>query len=68
MSKIFRFASNNNTFCAGSNERPLITVNGCNEPTGDRYFCPKREWPMKEKCPFKNREECDNFIMMCGKL
>ncbi len=49
MSKIFRFASDNSSFSAGSHERPLITENGCNEP-------------------YKNKDECDNFVSMCGKL
>ncbi|MHB8809338.1 MAG: hypothetical protein ACYC9M_04920 [Desulfobulbaceae bacterium] len=45
-----------------------FTRKGCNEPYKDRYWCPRKQWFRRAPCPFENREECDNYIKMCGCL
>ncbi len=49
--------------------RKKVSACGCNEPHGDRYFCPKRARLMKTACPFYyGKRECENFERMCGSL
>ncbi len=63
---IWQFSINGRTVTAGEKSRPQLSANGCNEPFKDRYWCPKRQWFLKESCPFVNRRECNNFEAMCG--
>lgn len=70
MSKIIRFKFDKITkeFYTHTGKRKSITKNGCNEPFKNRFFCPKREFFTKEKCPFENLTECYNFLKMCGRI
>ena len=65
---IWRFAIQGNKVSFGNRQRRIITRKGCNEPFKGRYWCPKAQWFRKEICPFVNRKECENFVMMCGSL
>ncbi|HBG49468.1 MAG TPA: hypothetical protein DDW90_08215 [Cyanobacteria bacterium UBA9971] len=66
--KIIAIACNDRFFTIGKTRRKIITSNGCNEPCKNRFYCPKRNWLMLEKCPFLNLNECNNFVKMCGKI
>ena len=50
----------------GNTTRRKLTRKGCNEPFKDRYWCPKAQWFKRERCPFENINECENFVQMCG--
>ncbi len=50
----------------GNKKRRTLTSNGCNEPFKDRYWCPKKQWFIKECCPFIDRRECSNYSRMSG--
>ena len=70
MAKVIRITQSRITGEVTSHKgtRKAITSNGCNEPCGKRFLCPKRKWPMKEMCPFINKEECDDWVRWCGSL
>lgn len=63
---IWRFTIQKNMVRYGNTQRQKLTRKGCNEPFKGRYWCPKAQWFKKETCPFANRNECENFILMCG--
>ncbi|MBI5556011.1 MAG: hypothetical protein HY885_00070 [Deltaproteobacteria bacterium] len=68
MATIWRFALNGNVVVSGGKQRRQLSKNGCNEPFKNRYWCPKSQWFQKEPCPFINRRECENYLVMCGSL
>jgi len=65
---VLRFSIQGSEVHFGSQKRPLLMKNGCNEPFKGRYWCPRLQWFTTEECPFVNRRECDNFLSMCGSL
>ncbi|MCK9295603.1 MAG: hypothetical protein M0P70_11025 [Desulfobulbaceae bacterium] len=65
---VWRFTIQENTVEYGDRQRAKLTRRGCNEPYKGRFWCPKAMWFRKEVCPFVNRKECENFVMMCGSL
>ncbi|MFH1217273.1 MAG: hypothetical protein V1706_12295 [Pseudomonadota bacterium] len=65
---IWRFTIQDNLVSYGEKQRKMLLRNGCNEPFKGRYWCPKAQWFQKEVCPFVNRNECENFKLMCGSL
>jgi hypothetical protein len=68
MAKIWRFSLTGKVVTSGGKQRRQISRNGCNEPFKNRYWCPKSQWFQKEPCPFINRRECENYLVMCGSL
>lgn len=65
---VWRFEIRESEVRYGEKKRLKVTLNGCNEPYKDRYWCPKRQWFRSIPCPFENRKECENYIKMCGCL
>lgn len=65
---VWKFTIQEDMVRYGDKQRKKITRKGCNEPYKGRYWCPKAMWFRKEICPFVNRKECENFVMMCGCL
>jgi len=65
---VWRFEIHDNEVRYGEKKRLKLTSKGCNEPYKNRYWCPKRKWFHRSPCPFVNRTECENYIMMCGCL
>ncbi len=63
---IWQFTVKDRHVTYGASTHRLLTLKGCNEPFKDRYWCPQKRWFAKEICPFINRRECENFIMMSG--
>jgi hypothetical protein len=63
---VWRFSIEGNQVKAGSRQRLQLSMNGCNEPYRDRYWCPKLQWFRREPCPFVNLQECNNNKKMCG--
>jgi len=63
---VWIFSINGEQVRYGNKLRRKLTRNGCNEPFKDRYWCPKKQWFLKEPCPFLNLNECENFRVMCG--
>jgi len=66
--KIWRFEIDDESVRHGERQRRKLTANGCNEPFKGRYWCPKLNWFQREACPFVNRQECENYRLMCGSL
>jgi len=65
---IWKFSTHGGKVRHGNKKREAVTGNGCNEPFKGRYWCPKRQWFRKKPCPFINRQECENFEIMCGSI
>jgi len=65
---LWRFTIQQNMVHHGGRKRRKLTRKGCNEPFKNRFWCPKLQWFQKEVCPFENRNECENFVQMCGCL
>ncbi len=66
MTSIWQFSVQAGQVNQGMKQRRMLTSNGCNEPFKDRYWCPKKQWFMKEACPFIDRRECSNYARMSG--
>ncbi|OGR08186.1 MAG: hypothetical protein A2511_09270 [Deltaproteobacteria bacterium RIFOXYD12_FULL_50_9] len=65
---IWKFSVQGREVRYGDKSRRQLTADGCNEPYKDRYWCPKRMWFRTSPCPFVNRNECENYELMCGGL
>ena len=65
---VWKFSIEDEVVKQGEKQRLKLTRNGCNEPFRDRFWCPKRGWFRTEPCPFVNRNECENYRVMCGSL
>lgn len=65
---VWRFAIQDDVVAYGERKRQKITRDGCNEPYKGKYWCPKLQWFRRDTCPFLNRQECENFEVMCGSL
>lgn len=68
MARIWKFSIKGKVVSYGTRERCRLSAVGCNEPYKDRFWCPKLQWFRKERCPFLNRRECENYEVMCGCL
>ncbi len=66
MGEILFFKTKNGQAVFGTQKRRLVTGTGCNEPFKDRFWCPKKRWFMRSRCPFINKWECHNFSRFCG--
>ena len=40
----------------------------CCELRDGKCWCPQLKWYLKDGCPFENKNECDNYKDMCGKI
>ncbi len=65
---VWRFSIQGTQVRNGDRTREKITRDGCNEPFKGRFWCPKLNWFRSEACPFVNRQECENYEVMCGCL
>ncbi len=68
MATIIKFTIRNRRVPFGnSNGKKQIPKNKlrCNEPFKKWFWCQKKEWFMKEACPFINRNECEMYDGWC---
>ena len=65
---VWRFEINETEVRYGKKKRRKLTPKGCNEPYKGRFWCPEKQWFRRDPCPFVNKRECHNYIMMCGCL
>lgn len=66
--KVWRFNVSDDCVEFGGVKRKKLTPDGCNEPYGKRFWCPRRRWFLTEACPFVSRQECDSYRRMCGAI
>lgn len=65
---IWKFSIQERQVRHGKKNRMQLTLDGCNEPFKDRFWCPKLQWFKTSPCPFVNRNECESYERMCGGL
>lgn len=49
------------------NKEKEFKCDPCCELRNGQCWCPHIKWYLKDGCPFKNKNECDNYKEMCGK-
>ncbi len=68
VSNLVRFKVGNYTFDDGFVKETTKNKDGCNHPYKKRFYCPLKQWFMKEPCNHKNMSECLYYNGKQGKM